>query len=38
MDTVRLYAEFSGTLTPDVDAEGNRTATAEYNAIKAAAR
>jgi glyoxylase-like metal-dependent hydrolase (beta-lactamase superfamily II) len=38
MDTVRLYAEFGGTLTPDVDAEGNRTATAEYNAIKAAAR
>jgi cyclase len=38
MDTVRLYAEFSGSLVPSVDVEGNRTATEEYNAIKAAMR
>ena len=37
MDTVRLYAEFSGTLVPSVDVEGNRKATEEYDAIKAAA-
>jgi glyoxylase-like metal-dependent hydrolase (beta-lactamase superfamily II) len=34
MDTVRFYAEFAGTLTPDVDSEGIRKATEEYNAIK----
>ena len=34
MDTVRFYAEFAGTLTPDVDVEGNRIATEEYNAVK----
>jgi cyclase len=34
MDTVRFYAEFGGTLTPDVDVEGNRVATEEYNAVK----
>jgi cyclase len=33
MDTVRLYAEFGGTLTPDVDTVGNQRATAEYNAL-----
>jgi cyclase len=36
MDTVRLYAEFAGTLTPDVDADGNRQATEEYNTLKSA--
>ena len=38
MDTVRLYAEFSGTLAPSVDVEGNRRATEEYDAIKASRR
>lgn len=38
MDTVRLYAEFSGILVPSVDVEGNRKATAEYNVIKASKR
>ena len=33
MDTVRLYAEFAGTLTPDVDASANRVATDEYNLL-----
>jgi cyclase len=37
MDTVRLYAEFSGTLQPSVDVEGNRAATDEYNRLKQAA-
>ena len=35
MDTVRLYAEFAGTLMPSVDVEGNRAATEEYNAVRA---
>ena len=35
MNTVRLYAEFAGTLTPDVDAEGNRRAMEEYLALRA---
>ncbi len=30
MDTVRFYAEFAGTLRPDVDVQGNQTATEEY--------
>lgn len=34
MDTVRLYAEFAGTLTPAVDVDGNRRATEEYDAIR----
>lgn len=38
MDTVRLYAEFSGTLVPAMDVEGTRKATEEYNAIKALKR
>ena len=38
MDTVRLYAEFSGTLIPAMDVEGTRKATEEYNAIKASKR
>jgi len=37
MDTVRLYAEFAGTLTPAVDGAANEAATVEYNAIKATA-
>jgi len=32
MDTQRFYLEFAGKLTPDVDAEGIRQATEEYNA------
>ena len=36
MDVARLYDEFSGTLTPDVNTQGMRTATEEYNAIKRA--
>jgi hypothetical protein len=32
MDVQRFYAEFSQTLTPDVDVEGIRQATVEYNA------
>jgi len=35
MDTVRFYMEFDGTLVPDVNGAGIRTATEEYNAIKA---
>jgi len=38
MDTVRFYGEFAGALTPDMDAEGTRKATEEYNAIKSRAR
>ena len=34
MNTVRLYAEFKGTITPDVDYKGINEATAEYNAAK----
>jgi glyoxylase-like metal-dependent hydrolase (beta-lactamase superfamily II) len=35
MNTVRLYDEFKGTLTPDIDMEGTKQAILEYNAIKA---
>ena len=35
MDTVRLYAEFDGTLVPAMDVEGTRRATEEYNRLKA---
>jgi cyclase len=35
MNTVRLYAEFKGTLTPDLDIQGTKEAIVEYNAIKA---
>jgi cyclase len=35
MNTVRLYDEFKGTLTPDIDVEGTKQAIVEYNAIKA---
>jgi cyclase len=34
MDTVRFYAEFSGTLSPPVDSEGIRAATEEFNAVR----
>jgi cyclase len=36
MNTVRLYAEFKGTLTPDLDIPGTKEAILEYNSIKAA--
>lgn len=35
MDTVRWYAEWNGTLTPDYNANAVREATIEYNAVKA---
>jgi glyoxylase-like metal-dependent hydrolase (beta-lactamase superfamily II) len=35
MNTVRLYDEFKGTLTPDIDVEGTKQAILEYNSIKA---
>jgi hypothetical protein len=35
MNTVRLYDEFKGTLTPDIDVEGTKQAILEYNTIKA---
>jgi cyclase len=35
MNTVRLYDEFNGTLTPDIDVEGTKQAIMEYNSIKA---
>jgi glyoxylase-like metal-dependent hydrolase (beta-lactamase superfamily II) len=35
MNTVRLFDEFKGTLTPDIDVEGTKQAIIEYNAIKA---
>jgi cyclase len=34
MNTVRLYHEFAGTLTPDVDVEGTRAAILEYNEVR----
>ncbi len=34
MNTVRLYDEFKGTLTPDIDVEGTKQAILEYDAIK----
>jgi cyclase len=37
MDTARLYDEFAGTLKPDMNGEGIRTATEAYNAAKKAA-
>jgi cyclase len=36
MNTVRLYDEFNGTLTADIDVEGTKQAILEYNSIKAA--
>ena len=35
MNTVRLFDEFKGTLTPDIDVEGTKQAIVEYNEIKA---
>lgn len=35
LNTLRLYAEFSGTITPEIDVAGTDRAMAEYNAIKA---
>ncbi len=35
MNTVRLYDEFKGTLTPDIDVEGTKQAILEFDAIKA---
>jgi len=35
MNTVRLYDEFKGTLSPDIDVEGTKQAILEYNSIKA---
>ncbi|MBI2188428.1 MAG: MBL fold metallo-hydrolase [Acidobacteria bacterium] len=35
MDTVRWYAEWDGTLTPDYNANAVRQATIEYNEVKA---
>lgn len=37
-NTIRLYAEFNGTLTPDMDVAGTNRALEEYNAIKGARR
>jgi cyclase len=37
-NTVRLYAEFNGTLTPDMDVAATNHALEDYNAIKAARR
>jgi len=34
MNTVRLYDEFKGTLTPDIDVDGTKQAILEYNSIK----
>ena len=38
MDTVRWYAEWNGTLTPDYNANAVREATIEYNEVKARAK
>ncbi len=38
MDTVRLYAEFDGTLVPAMDVEGTRKATEDYITLKHAGR
>ena len=35
MDTVRWYAEWNGSLTPDYNANAVREATIEYNDVKA---
>ncbi len=35
MNTVRLYDEFKGTLTPDIDVDGTKQAILEFNSIKA---
>jgi cyclase len=38
MNTVRLYDEFKGTLTPDVDFDGTKRAIEEYDSIKSGGR
>ena len=38
LNTLRLYAEFSGTITPEIDVAGTERAMADYNAIKAKSR
>jgi glyoxylase-like metal-dependent hydrolase (beta-lactamase superfamily II) len=38
MDTLRLYQEFEGTLTPDFNTERMRAASEQYNAIKSKTR
>jgi len=38
MDTVRWYAEWNGSLTPDYNAAAVREATIEYNQVKAGAK
>lgn len=38
MNTVRLYDEFKGTLTPDIDMEGTKQAILERNSIVASGR
>jgi cyclase len=35
MNTVRLFDEFKGTLTPEIDMEGTKEAILEFNSIKA---
>jgi hypothetical protein len=37
-NTIRLYAEFNGTLTPEMDVTATNAALKEYNAIKATGR
>jgi len=34
MNTVRLYHEFDGSIVPEVDTEGMRLATIEYNSVR----
>jgi cyclase len=38
LNTLRLYAEFSGTITPEIDVAATDRAMKEYNAIKSKAR
>jgi len=33
-NTMRLYAEFNGSLTPEMDVAGTNRAMEEYNALK----
>jgi hypothetical protein len=37
-NTIRLYAEFNGTLTPEMDVAATNRAMEEYNAIAARRR
>ena len=38
MNTVRLYDEFKGTLTTDLDKEGTKQAIEEYDSIKSSGK